>query len=83
MASFSVVAAAENLSYKWQYKKPGSSTWVTWSGKTAATVTVKASNANNGWQYRCIVSNSAGSVSSEAAALTVGAAANGIRTEAA
>ncbi|MBQ1409928.1 MAG: leucine-rich repeat protein [Oscillospiraceae bacterium] len=82
-ASFSVVATGENLSYKWQYKKPGSSTWVTWSGKTAATVTVKASNANNGWQYRCIVSNSAGSVSSEAAALTVGAAANGIRTEAA
>ena len=82
-ASFSVVATGENLSYKWQYKKPGASSWTNWSGKTTATVTVKASNANNGWQYRCIVSNSAGSVTSEAAELIVAAAANGIRTEAA
>ncbi|MBQ1410280.1 MAG: immunoglobulin domain-containing protein [Oscillospiraceae bacterium] len=82
-ASFSVVATGENLSYKWQYKKPSSSTWTTWSGKTAATVTVKASNANNGWQYRCIVSNAAGSVTSEAATLTTTATANRIQTEAA
>ncbi|MBQ1410967.1 MAG: leucine-rich repeat protein [Oscillospiraceae bacterium] len=82
-ATFTVVATGENLSYKWQYKKPGSSTWTTWSGKTSASVTVKASNANNGWQYRCVVSNDTGSVTSEAAELTVGTATNGIRTEAA
>ncbi|MBQ1410768.1 MAG: leucine-rich repeat protein [Oscillospiraceae bacterium] len=69
--SFTVVASGNDLSYQWQYKKPGSNSWTNWSGKTAATASVKASASKNAYQYRCIVSNSSGSVSSEAATLTV------------
>ncbi|MBQ1410849.1 MAG: immunoglobulin domain-containing protein, partial [Oscillospiraceae bacterium] len=82
-ASFTVVATGEGLSYRWQYKKAGSNSWTNWSGKTTATVTVKGSSSNNGWQYRCVVSNSAGSVTSSAATLTVGSSANSNTAEAA
>ena len=69
-ATFKVAASGGNLSYQWQYKKVGESGWTNWSGKTAATVTCTAGNANNGCQYRCVVKNSAGSVTSNIAKLT-------------
>ena len=70
-ATFSVTATGENLRYQWQYKKPGSDTWYNWSGKTSASITFNGTSTNNGYQYRCVVSNDDGSVASAAATLTV------------
>ena len=69
--TFRVKAVGAEPKYQWQYRKAGDTVWRTWSGKTAAEVSVTASATNNGCQYRCVVSNSAGSVTSEAAMLNV------------
>ena len=70
-ATFKVVATGSNLSYQWQYKRAGASSWTDWSGKTSATLTVTAASNNNGCQYRCLVSNPLGTKTSNAATLTV------------
>ena len=69
--TFKVVADGA-VSYQWQYKKPGESTWnnVTVNGK-AATYSLTAAARHNGYQYRCKVTNAKGSVYSSAATLTV------------
>ena len=70
-ATFTVVASGESLGYQWQYKREGDADWTAWAGKTSASLSVKASSTNNGCMYRCVVSNAAGSVISDAATLTV------------
>ena len=70
-ASFTVEATGSGtLSYTWQYKTATGTTWATTGASTTNTLTVTA-NANNGYQYRCIVKDSNGSVTSNAATLTV------------
>ena len=69
--SFSVAADGENLRYQLQYKKPGATSWIKWSGKTEASVRFKGTATNDGYQYRCVVSNDEGAVISSAATLTV------------
>ena len=69
--TFEVSASGENLRYQWYYKKPGAASWIKWAGKTSASISFKGISSNNGCQYRCIVSNEAGSVTSEAVTLTV------------
>ena len=69
--TFSVKASGTNLSYQWQYSKNNGSSWTNWSGKTSSSVTVTGSSTNNGCLYRCVVSNSSGSVTSNYAKLTV------------
>lgn len=70
-ATFSVAANGPSLSYQWYYLKPTSSSWVKWTGKTEASLSFKGLSTNNGNQYRCVVSNEHGSVTSDAATLTV------------
>ena len=72
-AQFTVVATGGALEYQWQYLKPGSSGWKnsTMPGASTDTVTVEATAARNGQQYRCVVSNALGSVTSESATLSV------------
>ena len=76
-ATFTVNATgSEPLSYQWQQNMNGSG-WTDITGETNATYTTgKTTMDMNGTQYRCVVSNSAGSVISDAATLTVNAAAN-------
>ena len=70
-ATFTVAASGENLSYQWQQNTNGSA-WTDITGETNATYTIATTTMNiNGTQYRCVVSNSAGSVTSNAATLTV------------
>ena len=69
--TFKVVAAGVGMTYQWQYKTAGSSTWKDKSGATSASYTVTAKASYNGIQYRCVVKNSIGSVTSEEAKLTV------------
>ncbi|MBO4676459.1 MAG: hypothetical protein J5633_02815 [Oscillospiraceae bacterium] len=70
-ATFKVVASGTGLTYQWQYKTASSSTWKDKSGATKASYTVTAKESYNGIQYRCVVSNAGGSVTSSAATLTV------------
>ena len=69
--AFKVTAAGTGLSYQWQYSKDNGATWKTWSGKTSASVSVKAGETNNGTCYRVTVKNAEGSVNSSSAKLTV------------
>ena len=80
-ATFKVVAAGAGLSYQWQYKRAGETTWINWSGKTAAVLTVTAGSNNNGCRFRCVVKNSYGTVTSNAAQLTITNAAPVIDTQ--
>jgi hypothetical protein len=70
-ATFNVVASGTGLTYQWQYKTAGSSTWHDKTGATSASYTVTAKESYNGIQYRCKVSNAVGSVTSNPATLTV------------
>lgn len=64
-ASFSVVATGTGLSYRWQ--RNGTNI----AGATSATYSFTAALADNGAQFRVIVTNTAGSVISNTAVLTV------------
>lgn len=74
-ATFTVAATGtEPLSYQWQQNMNGSG-WTDITGETDTTYTTEKTTMDmNGTQYRCVVSNSAGSVQSDAATLTVNAA---------
>ncbi len=72
-ASFTVTARGTGtLKYQWQWSADGK-TWANTSltGYNTRTLTLTASAAVNGRYYRCIVSDSQGSVTSGAAKLTV------------
>ena len=69
--SMKVAATGGSLKYQWQYCYAGQSVWHDWSGKTSATLSITGNNTNNGCSYRCVISNSAGSVTSSSAMLTV------------
>lgn len=62
------VSATGAQRYKWQYRKDASDTWKditdNESAKTAA-LSVKVTNDNNGYQFRCIVGNTISSVDYE------------------
>lgn len=71
-ATFSVSATGTGVTYQWQTLSGGS--WYTWysiDGATSNTYSVTGSAALNGRKYRCVVTNEAGSVISNAASLTV------------
>ncbi|MBQ2062737.1 MAG: immunoglobulin domain-containing protein [Oscillospiraceae bacterium] len=72
---FTVKADGEGLKYQWYYRTSSTGTWTksTLTGAKTATLTVKATTARNGYQYKCKVSNDAGYVYSKAATLTVAA----------
>ncbi len=72
-ATFTVVTSGtEPLSYKWQQSTDSGQSWTDIGGATDATyITVATTTNMNGTQYRCVVSNSAGSVTSNVATLTV------------
>ena len=71
-ASFTVEATGEKLSYQWQQSTDSGQSWADIGGATDATYTTEATTTSmNGYQYRCVVSNSAGSITSDAVSLTV------------
>lgn len=74
-ATFTVVTSGtEPLSYQWQQSTDSGQSWTDIDGATDATYTTEATTTSmNGYQYRCVVSNSAGSGESNAAILTVNA----------
>ena len=72
---FTVKAAGGSLSYQWYYRTSSTGTWKksTLTGAKTAALSVKATEARNGYQYKCRVSNAAGYAYSAAATLTVSA----------
>ncbi len=74
-AKFTVAASGTGLTYQWQWSADNGKTWKDSSSATtgyrSATLQVTATTARNGYQYRCKVSNSAGTVTSYTAILTV------------
>ena len=72
-ATFTVVTSGtEPLSYQWQQSTDSGQSWTDIDGATDATYTTEATTTSmNGYQYRCVVSNSAGSITSVAVSLTV------------
>ena len=72
-ATFTVTASGTTpLLCQWQVDKNDGSGWTDISGAVNASYTVeKVTAEQNGWKYRCVVKNAAGSVESNAATLTV------------
>ena len=72
-ATFTVAASAgSGLTYQWQSQASGASAFANITGATAASYTTAALTvSNSGTQFRCIVANPGGSVTSTAATVTV------------
>ncbi len=64
-------AGAGLLAYEWQRAVGGATDWQILPNQGLATLTLSLSIADNGTQYRCKVTNAAGSVLSGAVAVTV------------
>lgn len=72
-ATFTVEATGTDLSYQWQQNMNGSG-WTDITGETNATYTIATTTTDmSGTQYHCVVKNSIGEVTSNAATLTVNA----------
>ena len=71
-ATFTVVATGTGLTYQWERDTgKGFEKWGGINGKKPSFTTGVLSEECNDFKYRCIVSNSAGSVTSDSATLTV------------
>ena len=71
---FTVDAEGETLKYQWEYKRPDSELWIdtAMEGATKPTVMIETTAARNGYQYRCKITDAAGTVAySEPATMTV------------
>ncbi len=72
-ASFRVtVSATAPLSFQWQSQSPGTGGFSNIAGATNSVYTIQTAQlSDNGTQFRCVITNTAGSVTSAAATLTV------------
>ncbi len=76
-AKFTVQASGTGLTYQWQYRNAAGGTWrnSSMAGSDTAEISVPITKARDGQSYRCVVTGAnGGSVTSNAAYLTVGAA---------
>ena len=71
--TFAVTASGTTpLLCQWQVDKNDGAGWTNISGAASASYTVqKVTPEQNGWKYRCVITNAAGSAESNAATLTV------------
>ena len=72
-ATFTITASGSDLKYLWQKSADNGISWIEADGAaTEATYTTEAATTGmNGFQYRCVVRNSLGKITSNAAILTV------------
>ncbi len=69
-ATFSLVASGNNRSYQWYRSTDGGATFSEIGGATEPTYSfVVANSGQNGWQFKCFVSNGCDLISSTAATL--------------
>ena len=73
IVKFTVKATGNALTYQWYYRKTSSDGWTevaAASGKTA-TYSLTTAARHNGYQYKCVITNKAGSVTTSIVKLTV------------
>ena len=71
-ATFTIAASGDNLTYQWKINRNDGNGWVNITGANAVSYTTSTVNIScNGFKYQCVVSNSAGTVTSNTAVLTV------------
>ena len=71
-ATFTLAASGTALTYQWQIDKNDGNGWVNIAGANEASYTTSTVNIScSGFKYQCVVSNSAGTVTSNTAVLTV------------
>ncbi len=71
-ASFEVTATGTDLKYQWQVDKNDGKGFTDISGADNSNYTINTTDKDySGYKYRCVVSNTAGTVTSESATLTV------------
>lgn len=71
-ATFSVTASGLNLTYQWQSMASGAASFSNISGATSSSYTTPSTSAaDNGTQFRCVVTNPQGSATSNPATLTI------------
>ena len=71
-ATFTIAVNGTDLTYQWQIDRNDGNGWVNIDGATAAIYTTSTVDINcSGFKYQCVVSNSAGTVTSSTAVLTV------------
>ena len=82
-AYFHVVASGADLAYRWQYSSDNGKTWKnsTGTGATTADLDIAGSAANAKLRYRCVISNAAGSVTTDTVRVILTAAAPTIVTQ--
>lgn len=67
---FAIAANGGDLSYQWEYSTDEGNTWQQIDNANSSIYYIIASKLNNSYQYRCIVENEVGTVTSESAILT-------------
>ncbi len=71
-ATFTVSASGADLIYQWQIDRNDGNGWVNIAGANEASYTTSTVDIScNGFKHQCVVSNTAGSVTSNTAVLTV------------
>ena len=71
-ATFTIAASGTGLTYLWKIDRNDGNGWVNIDGATAASYTTSTVDIScNGFKYQCVVSNSAGTDTSNTAVLTV------------
>lgn len=71
-ATFTVSASGADLTYQWQIDRNDGNGWVNIAGANEASYTTSTVDIScNGFKHQCVVSNTAGSVTSNTAVLTV------------
>ena len=71
-ATFTIAASGTDLTYLWQIDRNDGNGWVNIDGATAAIYTTSTVDIScNGFKYQCVVSNSAGTDTSNTAVLTI------------
>ena len=71
-ATFTIAVNGTGLTYQWQIDRNDGNGWVNIDGATAAIYTTSTVDINcSGFKYQCVVSNSAGTDTSNTAVLTV------------
>lgn len=71
-ATFTLAASGTALTYQWQIDRNDGNGWVNIAGATATSYTTSTVDIScNGFKYQCVVSNLAGTVTSNTAVLTV------------
>lgn len=71
-ATFEVTATGTDVTYQWKIDRNDGNGFVDITGATGATYTIGVTDRDcNGFKYRCVLSNAAGSVTTDTVVLTV------------